>query len=145
MNTDSSMNVESNNNVNTVVGVGKIPTNLRTQLIRCGWMSYLKYMYTVTAFNSQFGSRIKNQFGLLFCNPLHPILRGVECKEMSSDTPLLSSFNDETPRVIVYRTQFNPLDYDGLKIVVNNAFMDGLEFLKHYPNIAVLFTNVELG
>ena len=132
------------NTTATAIGVGKIPANLRTQLNQHGWMPYLKYMYTVTAFNSQFGSRIKNQFGLLFCNPSHPILRGIECKEVNPDTPLLSSYNDETPRVIVYKMQFNPLDYDSLKIVINNAFMDGLEFLKHYSNIAVLFVNVEL-
>jgi hypothetical protein len=129
----------------TSIGIGKLPSELRQKLLQNGWLPYLRYMHTVTYFNSQFGSQITGQFGLLLCNPNHPILNGIQCKVMNPDAPLLLSLNDETPRVLVFRQKFNPLEFDGLTIVVNNVEVNGLEFFKSYPNVAVLFTNVSWG
>jgi hypothetical protein len=124
-------------------GIGKLPTDLKQKLIQNGWLPYLRYMHTVTFFHSQFGSMIKNQFGLLFCNPNHSILNGIQCKVMNPDAPLLISAVDETPRVLVFKNEFNPLKFDGLTVFINNAEINGLEFLKTYVNIAILFTNVK--
>lgn len=126
-----------------MIGIGKIPNDLKMKLIQNGWLPYLRYIHTITAFNSQFGAQIKNQFGLLFCNSSHPILNGIQCKVMNPDVPLLLSAVDETPRVLVFRNEFNPLKFNGLTIVVNNAEINGLEFLRTYPNVAILFTNVK--
>ena len=126
-----------------VCGIGKLPADLRVKLIQNGWMPYLRYMHTITYFHPQFGSQIKNQFGLLFCNPNHPILHNVECKVMNPDAPLLLSAIDETPRVLIFRNEFNPLKFNGLTIIVNNAEINGLDFLKTYTNVAILFTNVK--
>jgi hypothetical protein len=125
------------------IGIGKIPNDLKQRLIQCGWLPYLRYMYTLTSFHSQFGSQIKNQFGLLFCNPNHPILNGAQCKILNTDAPLLLSAVDEVPKILIFKHEFNPLQFDGLTIIVNNAEINGLEFLKTYLNVAILFTNVK--
>jgi hypothetical protein len=134
-----------NSTSTTACGIGKLPEHLKQKFIQHGWLGYLRYAHTVTFFNSQFGSQIKGQFGLLFCDPNHPILNGVQCKVINPDAPLLLSLNDSVPRVLVLRSKFNPFDHDGLTIVVNNAEVDGITFLKTYPNVAILFTNVEWG
>ena len=126
-----------------VCGIGKLPADLRTKLVQNGWFPYLRYMHTITYFHPHFGSQIKNQFGLLFCNPNHPILNNVECKVMNPDAPLLLSAVDETPRVLIFRNEFNPLKFNGLTIIVNNAEINGLDFLKTYTNVAIIFTNVK--
>jgi len=128
----------------TVVwGIGTLPADLKQKLIQKGWLPYLRYMRVVTYFHSQFGCQIRGQFGLLFCNPNHPILQNMQCKVMNPDAPLLLSVADETPRVLIFKNAFNPLEFDGLTIVVNNTEINGLDFLKTYPNVAILFTNVK--
>jgi len=62
---------------------------------------------------------------------------------MNPDAPLLLSAVDETPRVLIFRNEFNPLKFNGLTIIVNNAEINGLDFLKTYTNVAIIFTNVK--